>query len=122
MPQSYSGDLRERVIGTVESGASRREAADLFEVSISSAISAVAERTHPLKIHSCWSARIDYCPDRRGTSGDSVQDSSSSSFDGRRGACRRQSPLQLTLHLIEKSPISGVCDDFITADSGQIAT
>ena len=38
MPQSYSGDLRERVIGTVESGASRREAADLFEVSISSAI------------------------------------------------------------------------------------
>src|SRR6516162_6192689 len=31
MPQSYSGDLRERVIGTVESGASRREAADLFE-------------------------------------------------------------------------------------------
>ena len=38
MPQSYSCDLRERVIGTVEAGASRREAADLFEVSISSAI------------------------------------------------------------------------------------
>ena len=38
MPQSYSGDLRERVIGTVETGASRREAADLFEISISSAI------------------------------------------------------------------------------------
>ena len=38
MPQSYSGDLRERVIGTVEAGASRREAADLFEISISSAI------------------------------------------------------------------------------------
>jgi transposase len=38
MPQSYSGDLRERVIGTVEAGASRREAADLFDVSISSAI------------------------------------------------------------------------------------
>src|SRR5215468_5302985 len=38
MPQSYSSDLRERVIGTVESGASRREAADLFEISISSAI------------------------------------------------------------------------------------
>src|SRR5262249_17931248 len=33
MPQSYSGDLRERVIGTVEAGASRREAADLFEIS-----------------------------------------------------------------------------------------
>ena len=38
MPQSYSGDLRDRVIGTVEAGASRREAADLFEISISSAI------------------------------------------------------------------------------------
>jgi len=38
MPQSYSGDLRERVIGIVEAGASRREAADLFEISISSAI------------------------------------------------------------------------------------
>ena len=38
MPQSYSGDLRERVIGTVEAGASRREAADLFEISTSSGI------------------------------------------------------------------------------------
>ena len=38
MPQSYSGDLRERVIGTVEAGASRREAADVFEISLSSAI------------------------------------------------------------------------------------
>jgi transposase len=38
MPQSYSGDLRERVIGTVEAGATRREAAELFDVSISSAI------------------------------------------------------------------------------------
>jgi transposase len=38
MPQSYSGDLRERVIGTVEAGATRREAADLFDISISSAI------------------------------------------------------------------------------------
>lgn len=38
MAQSYSGDLRERVIGTVEAGASRREAADLFDISISSAI------------------------------------------------------------------------------------
>ena len=38
MPQSYSGDLRERVIVTVEAGASRREAADLFEISLSSAI------------------------------------------------------------------------------------
>jgi transposase len=38
MAQSYSGDLRQRVIGTVEAGASRREAADLFDISISSAI------------------------------------------------------------------------------------
>lgn len=38
MPKSYSGDVRERVIGAVESGASRREAADLVEVSASSAV------------------------------------------------------------------------------------
>src|ERR1700732_443155 len=38
MPKSYSGDLRERVIEAVESGASRRETAERFEVSVSSAI------------------------------------------------------------------------------------
>jgi transposase len=38
MPKSYSGDLRERVIEAVEAGASRREAAERFEVSVSSAI------------------------------------------------------------------------------------
>lgn len=38
MPKSYSGDLRGRVIESVESGASRHEAAELFEVSISSAV------------------------------------------------------------------------------------
>ena len=38
MPKAYSGDLRERVIETVASGASRREAAERFEVSVSSAI------------------------------------------------------------------------------------
>src|SRR5204862_7006793 len=38
MPQSYSGELRERVIDAVEAGASRREAADRFEVSVSSAV------------------------------------------------------------------------------------
>ena len=37
MPKAYSGDLRERVIETVEAGASRREAAERFEVSVSSA-------------------------------------------------------------------------------------
>jgi transposase len=38
MPKAYSGDLRERVIEAVEIGASRREAAERFEVSVSSAI------------------------------------------------------------------------------------
>ena len=38
MPKSYSGDLRERVIGAVEAGASRREAAERFEISPSSAV------------------------------------------------------------------------------------
>jgi len=38
MPKSYSGDLRERVIEAVEMGASRREAADRFEVSASTAV------------------------------------------------------------------------------------
>ena len=38
MPRSYSGDLRERVIEAVEGGASRRETAERFEVSVSSAV------------------------------------------------------------------------------------
>jgi transposase len=38
MPKPYSQDLRERVVHAVEEGASRREAADRFEVSASSAI------------------------------------------------------------------------------------
>jgi transposase len=38
MPKSYSGDLRERVIEAVEMGASRHEAADRFEVSVSSTV------------------------------------------------------------------------------------
>lgn len=38
MPKSYSSDLRNRVIEAVEMGASRREAAERFEVSVSSAI------------------------------------------------------------------------------------
>ncbi len=38
MPKSYSADLRERVIEAVEMGASRHEAADRFEVSVSSAV------------------------------------------------------------------------------------
>src|SRR5260370_42080591 len=38
MPKAYSGDIRERVIEAVETGASRREAAERFEVSVSSAV------------------------------------------------------------------------------------
>ena len=38
MPRPYSNDLRERAIGAVEAGASRREAAERFEVSPSSVI------------------------------------------------------------------------------------
>ena len=38
MPKSYSGDLRERVIEAVEAGASRREAAESFNLCPSSAV------------------------------------------------------------------------------------
>ena len=38
MPKAYSADMRERVIAEVEGGASRREAAEEFEVSASTAI------------------------------------------------------------------------------------
>ena len=38
MPKAYSGDMRERGIAEVESGASRREAAEEFAVSASTAI------------------------------------------------------------------------------------
>jgi transposase len=58
MPKSYSGDLRERVIETVETGASRREAADLFEISVSSAIRWVQ----------CWRESGSSAPKRRGGS------------------------------------------------------
>ena len=38
MPKAYSCDLRERVIEAVAAGASRREAAERFEVSVASAV------------------------------------------------------------------------------------
>jgi transposase len=38
MSKPYSLDLRERVVESVEAGASRHEAAERFEVSVSSAI------------------------------------------------------------------------------------
>ena len=38
MPKAYSGDLRERVVEAVASGASRREAAELYEIAASTAV------------------------------------------------------------------------------------
>jgi transposase len=38
MAKAYSSDMRQRVIGRVESGASRREAAEHYEVSASTAV------------------------------------------------------------------------------------
>jgi transposase len=38
LPKAYSCDLRERVIEAVAAGASRREAAERFEVSVASAV------------------------------------------------------------------------------------
>jgi transposase len=38
MPKAYSGKMREQVIAKVESGASRREAAEQLEISASSAV------------------------------------------------------------------------------------
>ena len=38
MPKTYSGDLRERVVGAVATGASRREAAELFDIAASTAV------------------------------------------------------------------------------------
>jgi transposase len=58
MPKSYSGDLRERVIEAVEAGASRREAADRFEISPSSAI----------KWMQCWRATASAMAKPRGGS------------------------------------------------------
>lgn len=68
MPRPYSADLRKRVIEAVEEGASRREAAERFEISPSSAVkwlqrwretgSAAAKPTggscSPLEEHASW--------------------------------------------------------------------
>jgi transposase len=58
MPKAYSCDLRERVIESVETGASRREAAERFEVSVSSAVKWVQR----------WRARSSAAPKPRGGS------------------------------------------------------
>jgi transposase len=58
MPKAYSCDLRERVIEAVKTGASRREAAERFEVSVSSAVKWVQR----------WRARRSAAPKPRGGS------------------------------------------------------
>jgi transposase len=58
MPKSYSADLRERVIEAVEMGASRHEAAERFEISVSSAV----------KWHQWWRESGSAAPKPRGGS------------------------------------------------------
>src|ERR1700738_5394903 len=68
MPKPYSTDLRERAVEAVESGASRREAAEIFKVGVSAVIrwcrswsetgSAAPKKSggsvSPLEEHSDW--------------------------------------------------------------------
>jgi transposase len=72
MPKAYSTDIRGRVIARVESGASRREAAEHFEISASAAVKWVkcfrdtgscaaklrGGSTSPLEEHADWLLRL----------------------------------------------------------------
>jgi transposase len=58
MPKSYSSDLRRRVIDTVETGASRREAAERFDIDASSAVRWLR----------CWNETGRWTPKPRGGS------------------------------------------------------
>ena len=58
MPRSHSADLRRRVIDAVEAGASRREAAELFDVDASTAV----------RWLQCWAATKCCEPKPRGGS------------------------------------------------------
>ncbi len=49
MPKPYSLELRERVVDAVETGASRREAAERFEGSASSAVNSLPGRRPPVE-------------------------------------------------------------------------
>src|SRR5258708_29453479 len=64
MPKAYSCDLRERVIEAVETGASRREAAERFEVSVSSAVKWLQR----------WRERKSAAPKPRGGSTSPLED------------------------------------------------
>jgi transposase len=64
MPKSYSGDLRERVIKAVEmEGVSRHEAAERFDVNVSSAVKWVQR----------WNASWSAAPKPRGGSVSSLE-------------------------------------------------
>src|SRR4051812_50075511 len=58
MPKSYSSDLRKRVIGAVEAGASRHEAAEHFEIVPSTAV----------RWLQCWNETGSCAPKPRGGS------------------------------------------------------
>jgi transposase len=58
MPKSYSADLRRRAVEAVEEGASRREAAERFDVSVSSVV----------KWHQYWRETGNFAAKMRGGS------------------------------------------------------
>jgi transposase len=64
MPKSLSGDLRERVIEAVQAGASRREAAERFEISASCAVKWLQR----------WRDHGEYVPKARGGSRSVLED------------------------------------------------
>ena len=66
MPKACSADMRERVIAKVEGGASRREAAEEFEVSASTAITWVGRRaavrlSRGAEASRCWRSMQIFC-------------------------------------------------------------
>jgi hypothetical protein len=54
MARAYSADMRQRVIDRVESGASRREAAEHYEVSPSTAVIWLKCQDWPLGRQTAW--------------------------------------------------------------------
>lgn len=57
MPRAYSTDLRERVIAAVSGGSSRREAAEQFDVSPSSAVRWLQRWRDDGSVHAKWSRK-----------------------------------------------------------------
>jgi transposase len=54
MPKAYSQDMRARVLAEVESGASRRAAAEEFDVSASTAIICAVRLSRGAEASRCW--------------------------------------------------------------------